>query len=96
MGNQKYLMKLKAELITGITGQDSSYLAEFLLKKEYEVHGIKRRSSSFNFDISKPYGTMRKLTNVSKLHALGWKHTVSLDKGVEKMYASVNWYLCIK
>ncbi len=35
-------------LITGITGQDGSYLLEFLLKKGYEVHGIKRRSSSFN------------------------------------------------
>src|SRR5579872_3988071 len=35
-------------LITGITGQDGSYLAEFLLAKGYEVHGIKRRSSSFN------------------------------------------------
>ena len=40
-------MKKKA-LITGITGQDGSYLAEFLLHKGYEVHGIKRRSSSFN------------------------------------------------
>tara|TARA_B110000259_G_scaffold151193_1_gene170833 strand:- start:527 stop:1648 length:1122 start_codon:yes stop_codon:yes gene_type:complete len=40
-------MKRKA-LITGITGQDGSYLAEFLLEKGYEVHGIKRRSSSFN------------------------------------------------
>ena len=40
-------MKKKA-LITGITGQDGSYLAEFLLQKGYEVHGIKRRSSSFN------------------------------------------------
>ena len=38
----------KIALITGITGQDGSYLAEFLLKKGYEVHGIKRRSSSFN------------------------------------------------
>jgi GDPmannose 4,6-dehydratase len=37
-------------LITGITGQDGSYLAEFLLKKGYEVHGIKRRASSFNTD----------------------------------------------
>ena len=35
-------------LITGVTGQDGSYLAEFLLNKGYEVHGIKRRSSSFN------------------------------------------------
>jgi len=37
-------------LITGITGQDGAYLAEFLLEKGYEVHGIKRRSSSFNTD----------------------------------------------
>ena len=40
-------MKKKA-LITGVTGQDGAYLAEFLLSKGYEVHGIKRRSSSFN------------------------------------------------
>jgi len=39
---------LKVALITGITGQDGSYLAEFLLEKGYEVHGIIRRSSSFN------------------------------------------------
>ena len=36
----------KVALITGVTGQDGSYLAEFLLNKGYEVHGIKRRSSS--------------------------------------------------
>ena len=41
-------MKKKIALITGITGQDGSYLARFLLKKKYEVHGIKRRSSSLN------------------------------------------------
>jgi GDPmannose 4,6-dehydratase len=40
----------KVALITGVTGQDGSYLAEFLLKKGYEVHGIKRRASSFNTD----------------------------------------------
>ena len=39
---------IKKALITGITGQDGSYLADFLLKRGYEVHGIKRRSSSFN------------------------------------------------
>ena len=38
----------KRALITGITGQDGSYLAEFLIKKGYEVHGIKRRTSLFN------------------------------------------------
>jgi len=41
-------MTTKVALITGITGQDGSYLAEFLLAKGYEVHGIKRRASSFN------------------------------------------------
>ena len=41
---------MKVALITGITGQDGSYLAELLLEKGYEVHGIKRRSSSLNTD----------------------------------------------
>ena len=41
-------MSKKIALITGVTGQDGSYLAEFLLEKGYEVHGIKRRASSFN------------------------------------------------
>ncbi|HYW82091.1 MAG TPA: GDP-mannose 4,6-dehydratase, partial [Spirochaetia bacterium] len=39
---------MKKALITGITGQDGSYLAEFLLAKGYEVHGIIRRASTFN------------------------------------------------
>ena len=42
------IKKNKVALITGITGQDGSYLAELLLEKNYEVHGLKRRSSSFN------------------------------------------------
>ena len=42
------MKKNKKALITGITGQDGSYLAEFLLEKGYEVHGIIRRSSTFN------------------------------------------------
>ena len=41
-------MKTKSAVITGITGQDGAYLAEFLLRKGYEVHGIKRRTSLFN------------------------------------------------
>ena len=44
----------------------------------------------FNFNTSKPDGTLKKLTDVSKLNTLGWKHKVNLDKGVEKMY---HWYL---
>ena len=40
----------KIALITGVTGQDGAYLAEFLLSKDYAVHGVKRRASSFNTD----------------------------------------------
>lgn len=42
---------MKKAMIIGITGQDGSYLAELLLKKGYEVHGVKRRSSSFNTEL---------------------------------------------
>ena len=57
---------MKRALITGITGQDGAYLAEFLLEKGYEVHGIKRRSSLFNTDridhlYSDPHETLRKM-----------------------------------
>jgi GDPmannose 4,6-dehydratase len=45
---EKYVDIRKKALITGVTGQDGSYLAELLLSKGYEVHGVKRRSSSFN------------------------------------------------
>jgi len=41
---------MKTALITGVTGQDGSYLAELLLKKGYEVYGVVRRSSSSNFE----------------------------------------------
>ena len=47
---QKHTMSKKVALITGVTGQDGAYLSEFLLKKGYEVHGLKRRSSLFNTD----------------------------------------------
>lgn len=43
-------MSSKKALITGVTGQDGAYLAELLLKKGYEVHGLKRRTSMFNTD----------------------------------------------
>lgn len=57
---------IRKALITGITGQDGAYLAEFLLEKGYEVHGIKRRSSSFNTDridhlYQDPHATDRRL-----------------------------------
>jgi GDPmannose 4,6-dehydratase len=60
-------MSKKIALITGITGQDGSYLAELLLKKDYNVHGVIRRSSSFNTDriehlYQDPHDTNRQLT----------------------------------
>ena len=55
-----------------------------LIKKEVGYKG------SFIFNRSKPDGAMKKLTNVSKLNSLGWKHKTSLEKGVKKMYS---WYL---
>ena len=48
MKTNKKKLKKKIALIFGITGQDGSYLSELLLKKGYEVHGVKRRSSSLN------------------------------------------------
>ena len=42
------------------------------------------------FDSSKPDGTMRKLTDPTKLHNLGWKHTIDIEEGIAKMY---HWYL---
>ena len=69
---------MKKALITGVTGQDGSYLAEFLLKKNYKVYGIKRRSSSFNttridkiFETDKNfklyYGDLTDSTNLIRL-----------------------------
>jgi len=49
-GRRNEIDRMKRALVTGITGQDGAYLAEFLLNKGYEVHGIKRRSSLFNTD----------------------------------------------
>lgn len=72
----------KAALITGITGQDGSYLAEFLLEKGYDVHGIIRRSSTFNTDridhifqdpheshkrLTLHYGDLSDASNISRL-----------------------------
>ena len=60
---------MKKALITGITGQDGAYLAELLLKKGYEVHGIKRRSSLFNTDrIDHLYQDPHELNIRLKLH----------------------------
>jgi GDP-D-mannose dehydratase len=52
---------VKKALITGVTGQDGSYLVEYLLKKKYEVHGIVRRTSTFN------RGRIEKFLNLNNL-----------------------------
>ena len=67
------------------TGVDIS-IKELAEKIKAEI-GYK---GNFNFNSSKPDGTIKKLTDVSKLHHLGWKHQINLDKGVEKIY---HWYL---
>jgi GDPmannose 4,6-dehydratase len=58
------LVTEKVALITGVTGQDGAYLAEFLLRKGYIVHGIKRRSSSFNSERVDPLYQDPHLPNV--------------------------------
>ena len=55
---------MKKALISGITGQDGSFLAEFLLQKGFEVHGILRRSSSFNTGCTLWMIRMRELESV--------------------------------
>ena len=67
------------------TGSDISIATLTELIKE--IIGFK---GNFVFNTEKPDGTMRKLTDVSKLNGLGWKHQVSIEEGVSKMY---NWYL---
>jgi GDP-L-fucose synthase len=67
------------------TGEEISI--ENLAKLIADVVGY---SGQFQFDSNKPDGTMRKLTDVSKLHSLGFKHEISLREGIERVYA---WYL---
>ena len=75
------MKKLKKALITGITGQDGSYLAEFLLEKGYEVHGIKRRASSFNTQrIDHIYQDPHIKNNLFKLHYGDLSDTSNLNR----------------
>jgi GDPmannose 4,6-dehydratase len=78
-------MKNKKALITGITGQDGSYLAEFLLKKGYRVHGIKRRSSLFNTDrIDHLYQDPHTVNNKLILHHGDLTDATSLIRIIEQ------------
>tara|TARA_B100000795_G_scaffold263404_1_gene242548 strand:- start:1076 stop:2170 length:1095 start_codon:yes stop_codon:yes gene_type:complete len=80
------MKKIKVALITGITGQDGAYLAEFLLKKGYEVHGIKRRSSSFNTErIDHLYQDPHDLKNGFILHYGDLSDSLSLVSIIQKI-----------
>ena len=77
---------MKKALITGITGQDGSYLAEFLLEKDYEVHGIKRRSSSFNTSrIDHLYQDPHEEGSVFTLHYGDLTDSTNLIKIIQKV-----------
>ena len=76
----------KVALITGITGQDGAYLAEFLLDKGYEVHGIKRRSSSFNTDrIDHLYKDPHEVERKFILHYGDLSDSISLVSIIQKI-----------
>lgn len=79
-------MNTKKALITGITGQDGSYLAEILLEKGYEVHGIIRRSSSFNTSrIDHLYNNKEIMDNKLFLHYGDLVDTSNLNRLLEKI-----------
>ncbi|MBM3589971.1 MAG: NAD-dependent epimerase/dehydratase family protein, partial [Alphaproteobacteria bacterium] len=77
---------MKKALITGITGQDGSYLTELLLKKGYEVHGLIRRSSSFNTSrIDHIYNDNRIYNHSLFLHYGDLSDSSSLSRVIEKI-----------
>ncbi|EQA7358758.1 GDP-mannose 4,6-dehydratase [Enterobacter hormaechei] len=77
---------MKTALITGVTGQDGSYLAEFLLEKGYEVHGIKRRSSSFNTErVDHLYQDLHEKNNNFILHYGDLTDTSNLVRLIQKI-----------
>ena len=86
-------MKKKA-LIFGVTGQDGSYLAEFLLKKRYSVHGVKRRSSSINtFRIDHIYQDPHVKSRNFFLHYGDITDSTSVSKIKEKIIPHENYNL---
>lgn len=78
-------MKKKTALITGITGQDGSYLSEYLLKKKYIVHGLNRRTSLFNTDRIDHLFSDRKYKNRFFLHYGDLNDPGSIDEIIRKV-----------
>ena len=60
------------------------------MRKPGKYKAQKTKRGKLTFDTSKPDGTMRKLTDPGKLHALGWHHKIDIEEGVQRMY---RWYL---
>ena len=80
------ILNNKIALITGVTGQDGAYLAEFLLEKKYEVHGIKRRSSSLNTDrIDHLYQDPHESNQKFKLHYGDLSDSMSLVRLIQEI-----------
>ncbi len=76
---------MKKALITGITGQDGAYLAEFLLNKGYEVHGIKRRSSLFNTQrIDHLYKDLHRTKHEWLIYSLNWNSASNRNNRADK------------
>jgi GDP-L-fucose synthase len=83
--NPSLIHEIKNTHINIGTGKEVS-IAELAFKIK-KIIGFK---GEIIFNVSKPDGTMRKLTNPSKLHSLGWHHKIEIDEGIQKLY---NWYL---
>jgi len=83
---KKESIKMKTALITGVTGQDGSYLAEFLLGKGYQVHGIKRRASSFNTQrVDHIYQDPHNSNSMFKLHYGDLSDTSNLTRIINEV-----------
>ncbi|NCB77963.1 MAG: SDR family oxidoreductase [Negativicutes bacterium] len=81
---------MKKALITGITGQDGSYLAEFLLDKGYEVHGIVRRSS---FEDENKLNNIKNIRNEIELHVFGLEDQLNLYRLIQKLVPDECYHL---
>ena len=81
----------KIALITGITGQDGSYLAEFLLKKGYEVHGIVRRVALE--DVTHRLWRLKKILDKITLHSASLESYASLVKIIQKTKPNETYHL---
>ena len=87
---------MKKALITGVTGQDGAYLAELLLSKGYEVHGIKRRTSLFNTDrIDHLYKDLHEDNVKFQLHYGDLTDSTNLIRIIQEVQPDEIYNLCL-